>query len=305
MWPTYPTSTRTTSPRASTTTSVPMSTPAPRPPPPAGRPPPHHLRRRPPRRLHQLRPRLRRLWRRPQVPPRPRRRPPPLPPPPQPRGRALWPRPRPPAHGPQDPGLHDRRRRFRPGMGRLLPLRHPARLVGAPLREDAGGHRQPPAQPPGPLPHPRRRCQRRGRRPRRRLPGSQAARPPARLLLRLPGRRRGVLQAARRRAGEAPGALHRPHLLHLLERHGRFRLPGGLLDPRPPPTARRRPPGPQAWMARALLDAHEVSGDSTYLDRAGELARSLIDRFADEDGGGFFDVWEGTDKLRRLAERHK
>lgn len=63
--------------------------------------------------------------------------------------------------------------------------------------------------------------------------------------------------------------------------------------------------GDQAHMARALLDAYEVSGDSSYLDRAGELARLLIDRFADKDGGGFFDVWDKTDNLGRLAERQK
>jgi uncharacterized protein YyaL (SSP411 family) len=62
--------------------------------------------------------------------------------------------------------------------------------------------------------------------------------------------------------------------------------------------------GDQAYMARALLDAHEVTGDSTYLDRAEDLARLLIDRFADKDGG-FFDVWDETDNLGRLAERHK
>jgi hypothetical protein len=63
--------------------------------------------------------------------------------------------------------------------------------------------------------------------------------------------------------------------------------------------------GDQASMASALLDAHEVTGDSTYLDRAGELARLLIDRFSDKDGGGFFDVWDKTDNLGRLAERQK
>ncbi len=62
--------------------------------------------------------------------------------------------------------------------------------------------------------------------------------------------------------------------------------------------------GDQACMARALLDAHEVTGDFTYLDRAGELARLLTDRFADKDGG-FFDVWDETDNLGRLAERQK
>jgi uncharacterized protein YyaL (SSP411 family) len=62
--------------------------------------------------------------------------------------------------------------------------------------------------------------------------------------------------------------------------------------------------GDQAWMARALLDAHEVTGDSTYLDRAGELARLLIDRFSDKDGG-FLDLWDKADLLGRLAERQK
>jgi uncharacterized protein YyaL (SSP411 family) len=63
--------------------------------------------------------------------------------------------------------------------------------------------------------------------------------------------------------------------------------------------------GDQVCMARALLDAHEVTGDSSYLDRAGELARLLINRFADKDGGGFFDVWDKIDNLGRLAERQK
>jgi uncharacterized protein YyaL (SSP411 family) len=63
--------------------------------------------------------------------------------------------------------------------------------------------------------------------------------------------------------------------------------------------------GDQAYMARALLDAHEVSGDPTYLDRAEQLARLLVDRFADKDGGGFFDAWDETDNLGRLAERQK
>jgi hypothetical protein len=58
-------------------------------------------------------------------------------------------------------------------------------------------------------------------------------------------------------------------------------------------------------MARALLDAHEVTGDSTYLDRAGELARLLIDRFADKDGGGFFDTWDAAEDIGRLTERQK
>src|SRR3990172_6371116 len=67
--------------------------------------------------------------------------------------------------------------------------------------------------------------------------------------------------------------------------------------------------GDQAHTARALLDAHEVTGDSTHLDRAEALARLLLDRFADRQGdgppAGFFDVWDGGDSLGRLAERLK
>jgi len=67
--------------------------------------------------------------------------------------------------------------------------------------------------------------------------------------------------------------------------------------------------GDQAHTARALLDAHEVTGDSAHLDRAETLARLLLDRFADRRGdgppAGFFDVWDGGDSLGRLAERQK
>jgi uncharacterized protein YyaL (SSP411 family) len=60
----------------------------------------------------------------------------------------------------------------------------------------------------------------------------------------------------------------------------------------------------QAYMARALLDAYEVSGLSQHLERAEELASLLLDRFAD-GAGGFFDVWEGHESLGRLSTRHK
>ncbi len=63
--------------------------------------------------------------------------------------------------------------------------------------------------------------------------------------------------------------------------------------------------GDQAYTARALLDAHEVSGDSLYLERARELAGFLLDRFYDRQNGGFFDTWDQNDSLGRLAERQK
>ncbi len=63
--------------------------------------------------------------------------------------------------------------------------------------------------------------------------------------------------------------------------------------------------GDQAYTARALLDAHEVSGDSMYLGRALELVRFMAERFADPDGGGFYDVWDEAEGVGRLRERQK
>jgi len=63
--------------------------------------------------------------------------------------------------------------------------------------------------------------------------------------------------------------------------------------------------GDQAYAARALLDAHEVSGDPSHLERAEELASLLLSRFADAANGGFFDTWEGHESLGRLSLRQK
>jgi uncharacterized protein YyaL (SSP411 family) len=67
--------------------------------------------------------------------------------------------------------------------------------------------------------------------------------------------------------------------------------------------------GDQAYMARALLDAHEVTGDPAHLERAEALARLVLNRFADRRGdgapAGFFDVWDAGDSLGRLSERQK
>jgi uncharacterized protein len=63
--------------------------------------------------------------------------------------------------------------------------------------------------------------------------------------------------------------------------------------------------GDQAHTAKALLDAHEVTGDSTYLDRAEELARFMLDRFVDRENGGFFDVWDEVQDVGRLKDRQK
>jgi hypothetical protein len=82
----------------------------------------------------------------------------------------------------------------------------------------------------------------------------------------------------------------------------RFRALGG--EPQVPGLL-----GDQAYMARALLDAAEVAGDSSYLDRAIELAGFMVERFAHrrEDGkiAGFYDVWNETPDVGRLRDRQK
>jgi uncharacterized protein YyaL (SSP411 family) len=64
----------------------------------------------------------------------------------------------------------------------------------------------------------------------------------------------------------------------------------------------------QAHTARALLDAHEVSGDSQYLDRALELAGLMVRRFLDhkdDHPAGFFDTWDEPTDTGRLRDRQK
>ena len=63
--------------------------------------------------------------------------------------------------------------------------------------------------------------------------------------------------------------------------------------------------GDQVFMARALLDAYEVLAEPEHLERAEELAALLLARFADSDGGGFYDAWEGHETLGRLEMRQK
>ncbi|MEX0682997.1 MAG: DUF255 domain-containing protein [Dehalococcoidia bacterium] len=61
----------------------------------------------------------------------------------------------------------------------------------------------------------------------------------------------------------------------------------------------------QAHTARALLDAHEVTGDSRHLDDAIALAELMAERFADAESGGFFDVWNEGEATGRLKDRQK
>jgi uncharacterized protein len=54
----------------------------------------------------------------------------------------------------------------------------------------------------------------------------------------------------------------------------------------------------QVLMATALLDGFEITGTSSYFDRALELMEITLRRFWDEQAGGFFDT------ARDLADRH-
>ena len=60
----------------------------------------------------------------------------------------------------------------------------------------------------------------------------------------------------------------------------------------------------QAQTLLALLDAHEVLGESAYLDHARQLARIIELRWRDS-GRGFFDVAEGSDDTGLLSVRSK
>ena len=63
--------------------------------------------------------------------------------------------------------------------------------------------------------------------------------------------------------------------------------------------------GDQVFMARALLDACEVLVEPEHLEHAEELAALLLARFADSEGGGFHDVWDGHETLGHLEIRQK
>jgi len=116
---------------------------------------------------------------------------------------------------------------------------------------------------------------------------------------------------------EASWTLGRPDLreaalraLHFIRE--RMRAPGGVLFRFLAPGADPQVPGllaDQAYTARALLDAAEVTGDNGYLDDAAEIARFLINRFAHRDAGGriagFFDVWDQAPEVGRLRDRQK
>lgn len=78
-------------------------------------------------------------------------------------------------------------------------------------------------------------------------------------------------------------------LLYHLRREGASPTVRGLL-------------GDQSAYFRALLDAHEISGEARFFDRARALATAIVEQFQ-ADGGGFYDHAAIETTLGRLALR--
>jgi len=81
------------------------------------------------------------------------------------------------------------------------------------------------------------------------------------------------------------GTMHR-----YLDASGSPAVPGWIAD--------------QSRTALSMLDAYEVTGDSSHLDGARAMAALLLDQFEDKESGGFWDVAENQG-LGRLQERQK
>ncbi|MCH7841696.1 MAG: thioredoxin domain-containing protein [Chloroflexi bacterium] len=60
-----------------------------------------------------------------------------------------------------------------------------------------------------------------------------------------------------------------------------------------------------AWLLTALMQAHGNTATGSYLDRAVAVAQIMVDRFFDQDGGGFFDIEEDPDAIGHLQVREK
>ncbi|MFQ5776827.1 MAG: hypothetical protein ACE5IP_02330, partial [Terriglobia bacterium] len=61
----------------------------------------------------------------------------------------------------------------------------------------------------------------------------------------------------------------------------------------------------QVYMALALLDMFEISGEQRYLDRARDLMDYALENFWDAERGGFFDIAHGQDFVEILRQPRK
>ena len=115
-----------------------------------------------------------------------------------------------------------------------------------------------------------------------------------------------------------PCTLARPHLLETTRRPLDFAWESARRNGSGQPVMYRYHDGSphvpgllaaQAYMARALLDAHEVCGEPVYLERAEALARLLLDRPGRIDvlaaGPGFSRGEDQTAFVRELLSRWK
>ncbi len=60
-----------------------------------------------------------------------------------------------------------------------------------------------------------------------------------------------------------------------------------------------------AWLLTALMQAHGNTAVESYLDRAIGVAQIMMDRFLDQDNGGFYDIEEQTEAIGHLQIREK
>ena len=60
-----------------------------------------------------------------------------------------------------------------------------------------------------------------------------------------------------------------------------------------------------AGLLTGLMQAHASTAEPRYLDRAAQVAGVMIDRYFDEEGGGFFDIEADSDAVGHLQVREK
>ena len=60
-----------------------------------------------------------------------------------------------------------------------------------------------------------------------------------------------------------------------------------------------------AGLLVGLMQAHGNTSEARYLDRAVQVAAAMVDRFFDEEGGGFFDIETDDDAVGHLQVREK
>ena len=60
-----------------------------------------------------------------------------------------------------------------------------------------------------------------------------------------------------------------------------------------------------AWLLTALMQAHGNTANESYLERAVAVAQIMMERFFDQDGGGFYDIEEQSEAIGHLQIREK